>query len=236
MGFFEFLTKAELKRAGFDGCEGKLLSNVKGPKEGGKDSEIDWVYVCRKGIILIEGVNCNGMVFGSEEEAEWTNPRTFDIKRFPNPVKRIRSHAKWIMERFGEEGKRFPIFSLIVFPEKCTLKNIAIKDLNLHVIKLDTMSEILKEIWVCRDYFKNEDVDAICDKLLSTSSASTSGERLSGATHIEKVDSSLKKDLSYDATKCPDCGAPLTLKRGVNGTKQYYTCSNFPKCKYVKRF
>lgn len=43
------------------------------------------------------------------------------------------------------------------------------------------------------------------------------------------------EDLKID--KCPVCGAALTLrmtKKGENKGKQFYGCSNFPKCRYIK--
>lgn len=42
---------------------------------------------------------------------------------------------------------------------------------------------------------------------------------------------------SEPALICPKCGAALVLrraKRGANAGKQFYGCSNYPKCKYIK--
>lgn len=33
--------------------------------------------------------------------------------------------------------------------------------------------------------------------------------------------------------KCPECGSPLTLRTGRFG--QFIGCSNYPKCKYIKK-
>jgi len=40
-----------------------------------------------------------------------------------------------------------------------------------------------------------------------------------------------------DALICPKCGAKLTLRtaqKGENKGRQFYGCSNFPKCRFIK--
>ncbi|MEE1279302.1 MAG: topoisomerase DNA-binding C4 zinc finger domain-containing protein, partial [Oscillospiraceae bacterium] len=37
--------------------------------------------------------------------------------------------------------------------------------------------------------------------------------------------------------KCPKCGADLIIRtatRGANAGKQFYGCSNYPKCRYIE--
>ena len=40
-------------------------------------------------------------------------------------------------------------------------------------------------------------------------------------------------DPEYTGENCPECGAPLIYKDGKNG--KFIGCSNFPKCKYIKK-
>ena len=45
------------------------------------------------------------------------------------------------------------------------------------------------------------------------------------------------KEQKYNPSICPRCGGKLvvrTAKRGDNVGKQFYGCSNYPKCKYTR--
>ncbi|HHT67547.1 MAG TPA: type I DNA topoisomerase [Erysipelotrichaceae bacterium] len=52
--------------------------------------------------------------------------------------------------------------------------------------------------------------------------------------HFNKVSQVMYKE-SFEETgeDCPKCGSPLVIKEGRNGP--FVGCSNFPKCKYVKK-
>ena len=41
--------------------------------------------------------------------------------RFYNPIKQNRTHIKWLQKYVGED---VPLFSIIVFSERCELKNL----------------------------------------------------------------------------------------------------------------
>ncbi|MBR1581784.1 MAG: type I DNA topoisomerase [Bacilli bacterium] len=53
-------------------------------------------------------------------------------------------------------------------------------------------------------------------------------------THFEEVKGTMYKDKpEYTGETCPECGSPLVLKHGRHG--DFVSCSNYPKCKYVKK-
>ena len=46
-----------------------------------------------------------------------------------------------------------------------------------------------------------------------------------------------KGEASENSMVCPRCGGNLVLRtarKGENAGNQFYGCSNFPKCRYVK--
>ena len=55
--------------------------------------------------------------------------------------------------------------------------------------------------------------------------------------HTKKIRRSVQRQENMIASGiCPKCGGELVLrtaKRGQNVGKQFYGCSNFPKCRYV---
>lgn len=52
--------------------------------------------------------------------------------------------------------------------------------------------------------------------------------------HFETIKPQIYKDpLEYTGEKCPECGSPLVVRHGRNGS--FVACSNYPTCKYVKK-
>lgn len=51
-------------------------------------------------------------------------------------------------------------------------------------------------------------------------------------TFYDRLDESIKKSVDIKET-CPHCGSPLVLRKGPYGA--FLGCSNYPKCKYIKK-
>ena len=74
------------------------------------------------------------------------------------------------------------------------------------------------------------------DKVHTEKSGSTSSVEQMGDNN-ELVPESEQEQKYIDMTLCPECGSALVLrtaKRGENKGKQFYGCSAFPKCHYIK--
>ena len=72
----ESLTEVELKKSAIFGMEGKILRNLYVPKDNGETTEIDVLFICSKGILVIESKNYSGWIFGNEDdEILESNPR-----------------------------------------------------------------------------------------------------------------------------------------------------------------
>ena len=46
--------------------------------------------------------------------------------------------------------------------------------------------------------------------------------------HIKKQSKNIDKNI------CPRCGAKLVLRKSSKTGKEFYGCSNYPKCKFIK--
>ncbi len=57
----------------FFGYDGYCLRNVYVPIKNGSTSEIDVVYITRKGLFVIESKNYSGFIFGNESNRYWTS-------------------------------------------------------------------------------------------------------------------------------------------------------------------
>lgn len=56
-------------------------------------------------------------------------------------------------------------------------------------------------------------------------------------TNIENIESTITDKIAQQTLQCPKCNGHLVLRtarRGTNVGKQFYGCSNYPKCKYIQ--
>ena len=115
----EFLTLKEIvKFSGYLNCYYKILRNI----HIGVHCEIDLVWIHATGIYVFESKNISGWVFGNEHDKQWCialNGRT--KRQFYNPIKQNNGH---IYELKQILGNAYPYYSIIVFSERCELKEI----------------------------------------------------------------------------------------------------------------
>lgn len=264
----EKLTERELKYVKLFGRKGKTLRNVYIPKDNGETSEIDVMYITQKGIFVFESKNYSGWIFGDERGQYWTVMLPNRQKnRFYNPIKQNRTHIKWLQKYVGAD---VPLFSIIVFSERCELKKVELESTDIKVIKRDRTYAAVRDIW---DSHADavDDVDALYEKL----KVLTNVDKAVKAAHIADIERKYKKPAPVkkennwkpvnepiwddaqdsgqgEATKdipehlpvnseekliCPRCGKELVLrtaKKGEHAGNQFYGCSGFPKCRFVR--
>jgi hypothetical protein len=130
---------------------GKFLFNTYLSKNQTETTEIDVMLIHQCGIFVFESKNYSGWIFGNEKDDKWT--QTLPAKRgtahkehFYNPIKQNQTHIKALKEQILED---IPIYSIIVFSERCELKEIKADIPNTYIIKrndiLQTITKILFE-------------------------------------------------------------------------------------------
>ena len=246
----EKLTEQELKLVNFFGRKGKTLRNVYVPKENGETSEIDLVYITKKGIFVFESKNYSGWIFGDDDGAYWTASLPNGQKnRFYNPIRQNRSHLKWL-SRYLEGG--VPLFSIIVFSERCELKKVTVKSADIRVIKRDRTYAAVRDIWEkAEDALTDGQVTDLYEKLKKL----TNVDEAVKLTHIKNIekrrlpesreargpDGSMAPAKSQEISNskmCPRCGKEMVLriaKKGAHAGEQFYGCSGFPGCRYTEK-
>lgn len=251
----EKLTERKLKLVQLFGRKGKVLRNVYLPKDNGETSELDVVFITQKGIFIFESKNYSGWIFGDEKSKYWTASLPNRQKnQFYNPIMQNRTHLRWMRSFVGED---IPLFSIIVFSERCELKSVTVYSNDVLVIKRDKTYAAVREIWN-----KTPDVvsDEKIDELYGTLSELTNVDAAVKAAHIESIEKKYKSSAqpetkpelkpsyvtnpepkpepkSEEELICPLCGNKLilrTAKKGSNAGNQFYGCSAFPNCRYAK--
>ncbi len=194
----EKLTERELKLVNFLGRKGKILKNAYIPKPNGETSEIDVLYISQKGIFVIESKNYSGWIFGDEKSQNWTAMLPNKQKNtFYNPIKQNKTHIKWLSEFLKND---IPLFSLIVFSERCELKKVTVETKEIKVIKRDYIYATIRNMWDnLADALNDEQVQAVYNLL----SPLTNADAATKAAHIENINkkiTSQKSDGSHIST------------------------------------
>ena len=255
----EKLTERELKLVQLFGRKGRTLRNLYVPKDNGETSEIDLVYITQKGIFVFESKNYSGWIFGDEASQYWTVSLPNGQKnRFYNPIKQNRTHLKWLGAFVGAE---IPLFSIVVFSERCELKKVTVESEDIFVIQRDRTYATVRKIWDSRpDVLSGDEVEALAQKLAPLTNAdealkaahveqierkfkeprekSNAAARSAGESSAAPGEQSLPDTEDGDAPLCPRCGKPLVLrtsKKGEHAGERFYGCSGFPKCRYMQK-
>lgn len=109
------------------GC--KFLFNLYVPRDNDKTSEIDVMMFHPKGLFVIESKNYSGWIFGNENNKQWTQTLPVGYgeshkERFYNPIMQNATHIRTVRKYIDDT---IPIYSVIAFSDKCTLKNVTVK-------------------------------------------------------------------------------------------------------------
>ena len=244
----EYLIYMYLKN--FEVSGAKFLFNAYIPKENGETSEIDVLMICSKGIFVFESKNYSGWIFGNETQRYWYQTLPSGRGRshkesFYNPVMQNCSHIKHLKSLIGEQ---FPIWSIIAFSDRCTLKNIKITSTDIYIINCHNVAATIASI--CnqsqQDLLSANDVITLYDKLYAYTQVDETVKEQHIANIHKKTEAETPTynpeatDLSaskQQMQRCPWCGGMLVLRTATRGAKagnQFYGCSNYPKCKYIQ--
>lgn len=180
----------------------------------GKSSQIDHIVINPRGIFVIETKNYSGEIYGSENQREWTQILAYGkIKnKLYNPLKQNATHVYNVKKIVGN----LPVYSLVVFVQNNTYHI----DAN-NVIPLSKLRATLQS---GETVLTVKQMQTAYNLLLSNESDITTKEHV---RNIKEQQQNLEHGI------CPRCGGKLTLRNGKYG--EFWGCSNYPKCKFIKK-
>lgn len=121
----------------YENYDGRFLFNCYLPREHNETTEVDVILLTHDGIFVIESKNYDGWIYGSENQELWTQTLAAGNKvhktHFYNPIRQNRTHIKYLKRIIGD---KLPIYSIVIFSNECTLKNIEVADPATKVIYL----------------------------------------------------------------------------------------------------
>lgn len=136
----------------------RAFSDITIPAEDGT-TQIDHIYVCPYGILVIETKNMAGWIYGSRNQAQWTQSIYRKKSRFQNPLRQNYKHVKTLESLLGLPLKTFK--SIIVFTGDCTFKT-EMPD------EVCTLSDLIEYIHSIDDrILSDSQISDICSKIES---------------------------------------------------------------------
>ena len=199
----------------------KVLNNVL-LKTANGSTQIDHVVISIYGIFVIETKNYKGLIFGSENDENWTQVIYKNKGKFRNPIKQNYGHVLSIRERLSLDSST-NINPIVVFTNRATLKvntkspvmydnNVIdyIRSCNSIVMSIDMVTRIYYDLLM----FNIDSKDVRKE-------------------HVHKIKSNLSaREKKIQNNICPRCGKALVMRNGKNGS--FIGCSGFPKCRFIR--
>ncbi|MDE7201805.1 MAG: NERD domain-containing protein, partial [Lachnospiraceae bacterium] len=220
----------------------KFLFNCYLNKEDDSTTEIDVMLICQGGIFVFESKNYSGWIFGNGKSKNWT--QTLPVGKgqskkisFYNPVKQNNTHIKYLKKLIGDD---IPVYSVIVFSDKCSLMNVNVSTKSARVIQCKEVKSMVDSLGgQTKHKLDIRQIYELYSRLYPfTQVNSEIKERHIG--DVEKIIGRQKKENNNSQSVsllCPRCGAPLEIKMSMRGKtigEKFYSCSTFPVCKYSR--
>jgi predicted RNA-binding Zn-ribbon protein involved in translation (DUF1610 family) len=198
-----------------------LVKNVTLPTEDGGTTQIDHIIVSTYGVFVVETKNIKGWIFGSEHQRTWTQQIYKHKSKFQNPLHQNYKHCKTLQALLELNDEQ--LHSVVVFIGDSTFK-----------CKLpDNVTYGMGYI----RYIKSKQDKLISPKLVIEILNTIESDRLTRSfktnrEHAAHVQTIIADKQNQNA--CPKCGSEMVLrttKRGDNKGREFWGCSNYPKCR-----
>lgn len=210
----EFIVETKLNPLFFGRVEHRQINGLILVDDNGKSHQIDHIEIRTTGIFCIETKTLKGLIFGSENQAKWTqslyNGEKYQIN---NPIKQNKSHIYHLNKVLG--GK-YKIHSVVVMvqnnADRINCPNVVnLNDLQSYLNNFDDGTRL-----------SIEQMDEIYNTIMNAASD------ISNREHIKNIRET-QRDLENGI--CPRCGGALVERHGKYGP--FFGCSNYPKCTFI---
>lgn len=220
-----------------------LFKDVLLPTDKGT-TQIDHVLVSRFSIFVIETKNMKGWIFGKENQAKWLQQIYKHKSYFQNPAHQNFKHKR-ALEAVLDVAPA-SVKSVVVFVGDAKFKT----QMPNNVVYSFGLKKYIRSF--SSQCFTETEMANLIETLSAEKLASNFKSKRDHVEYVKSLKSNRKQNdtmqkISIDQANkptftgitrlCPKCGNDLVLrtaKRGSNKGNEFYGCSAFPKCRYIK--
>lgn len=183
--------------------------------------QIDHLVLSQFGIFVIEMKNYYGLIKGKEFDNKWCQYLGKSKSYFLNPIHQNYGHIKSLSSLLKLDDKYF--ISVICFSNQA---KIDVKSNNI-VTQVDYLKD---EILKYNEVFVDNDIKELSNIIIQNNIEDKSLRK----QHIKDIHVKINNDKELENNMiCPKCGNKLVERNGKYG--KFIGCSNFPKCRYIKK-
>lgn len=182
-------------------------------------TQIDHLLISPFGVFIVETKNLKGWIFGSDDQAKWTQSLYGKNYSFQNPIRQTFRQKRSLSE-YLNINESF-IHTVIYFVGDCKFKT----NMPHNVIRSGLSSYIKR---YTNHVHSSEEIERIINIINKHKSEST----ITTKDHIKSL-----RDRHSSTSICPKCGSNLvqrTAKKGPNAGSKFLGCENYPKCRFTK--
>lgn len=199
--------------------EYRVLNNLMIKDERGTH-QIDHIVVSKYGVFVIEMKNYFGTIYGSEYSLKWTQKVRKQKRKFNNPIHQNYGHIKALESLIGCSENDF--ISIICFSNQAKMK--------AKTTTLITQTNYIKAEILQYTEVKDFNPDEVYDKLIKINIT----DKKEIKNHVTNIKTKIKENESLENQMiCPRCYGSLIERSGKYGP--FIGCSNYPKCKFIKK-
>lgn len=199
--------------------EYKILNNIMIKDERGTH-QIDHLVISKYGIFVIETKNYFGTIYGSEYSPKWIQKVRNQKREFNNPIHQNYGHIKSLETLLDLPEENF--ISIICFSNQANIKAKTKTTL--------TKTNYLKNEILKYKEIKNLNQNEIYEKLIKHNIT----DKKEVKNHVSNIKTKIKENETLENQMiCPKCHGTLVERKGKYGP--FIGCSNYPKCKFIKK-
>jgi len=196
----------------------RKFHNVIIPGKSGT-TQIDHLLVSVYGLFIVETKNKKGWIFGSENQANWTQTLYRKKYSFQNPLRQTFRQKKVLSEYLNIDESI--IHTAVYFVGDCKFKT----QMPANVMKSGLSRHIRQ--------YRNRILSPVdTEGIILTLERHVSESSLTSRDHVRSL-----RARHASNTVCPRCGSNLverTAKKGPNAGSRFSGCENYPKCRFAK--
>lgn len=191
---------------------------------GDGTTQIDHLVVSRFGVFVMETKNMRGWIFGSEQQAQWTQKIYRRSYPFQNPLRQNYKHLKAVQAVLELPDEH--LHSIVNFIGGSRFKTAMPPNVTqgigfIALIKSFTAPAL--------------DPDQVSAALQRLQQARLAPSLATQRQHVRHLQQRSDPDAQRS---CPRCGSPLvvrTVRTGNKAGEKFWGCSTFPKCRTLQK-
>jgi hypothetical protein len=184
---------------------------------GNSTTEIDRIFICSRGLFVVEEKDYKGWIFGQADDERWTQRLTSGSYTFQNPLRQNYKHTKALQELTGL--RRDQLLSVIAFSSRAEFKT----EMPSNVIRRSRLWAYISSFEEGR--LTSDEIRQVRDTI--------EANRRELSEHVTSLREHWQPRSTDEIPDCPRCNEPMALrtaKKGRHKGEQFWGCTHYPHC------